>query len=283
MGLYVPSAGDFKWWVSNGASRPAATYGTALTPGTAPTFGSWTQLMSGATVAQDVFGIMINFNSFSTSATTRNVLVDIGVDNAGGTSYRTVIPYLIAGHAAPYTVGSGGQWYYFPLFIKAGSSIAARAMGNVVTAGRCMITVFGQPKRPDSVRVGSRVFSFGEDTTNAIGTAVTLGTTGDGAWAQAGSATPMPLWWWQAGYTCADTTMTAAMIHLDCSAGDATNKKILIQDSPLVTTSAEQISNLPTTVGCVANVAAGQNVYVRGQSSATADSTPTMMAWGLGG
>lgn len=283
MGLYVPSAGDFKWWASNEASRPASAYGTALTPGTAPTFGSWTQLMSGATVAQDVYGILINFNSFATSATTRNVLVDIGIDNAGGTNYRTVIPYLLAGHAAPYNIGSGGQWYYFPLFIPKGSSIAARAMGNVVTAGRCMITVFGQPKRPESVRVGSKVFSFGENTASAIGTAVTLGTTGDGAWTQVGSPTPMPLWWWQTGYTCVDTTMTAAMIHLDCGAGDATNKKILIQDSPLVTTSAEQISNLPKTVGCVANVAAGQNVYVRGQSSATADSTPTMMAWGLGG
>lgn len=282
MGLYVPSAGDFKWWVSNGASRPAAAYGTALTPGAAPTFGSWTQLLTGAQVSDDVYGIMINFNSFSSSATTRNVLADIGVDNAGGTNYRTVIPYLLAGHAAPYNIGSGGQWYYFPLFIPKGSSIAARAMGNAVTAGRCRITVFGQPKRPESVRVGSKVFSFGENTTNATGTAVTLGTTGDGAWVQAGSATTMSLWWWQTGYTAVDTTMTAARIHCDCSAGDATNKKILVQDNPVVVTTAEQISNLPTTVGCVANVAEGSLVYVRGQSSATADSTTTMMAWGLG-
>lgn len=282
MGLFVPSAGDFKWWASNGASRPTAAYGTSFTPGTAPTQGSWTQLLAGASVTDDVYGILICFNSGSTSATTRNVLANIGVDNAGGTNYRTVIPLLLAGHAAPYNVGSGGIWYYFPLFIKAGSSIAVQGAGNVTTALSCYVTVFGQPKRPDSVRVGSKVFSFGATTSNSTGTTVTLGTTNDGAWVQVGSATTMPLWWWQVGYTCIDTTMTLATVHCDIAGGDATNKKILVQDNPVIVTTAEQISNLPVTIGCVANIASGANIYVRGQSSATADSAISMMAWGLG-
>lgn len=284
MGLLVTGGADFKWWVSNGASRPTAAYGTSVTPGTAPTKGAWAQMLSGAQMTQDGWGILICINNFSTSATTRNVHIDIGIDETGGTAYTVHIPDLLGGHAAPYNVGSGGIWYYFPLHIQAGASIAARASGNAVTAGNVLVTVFGQPRRPEMVRKGSKVFAFGATAATATGTAVTLGTTGDGAWAQAGSATTMPLWWWQVGYTCVDTTMTLANIHLDVGAGTTTgNAKLLIQDSPCIITAAEQISNLPVTVGCVANVAAGQNIYVRGQSSATADSSPSMMAWGLGG
>lgn len=283
--LFVPATGgDFKWWASNGASRPAAAYGTAVTPGTGGAFGSWVQLLSGASVTNDVYGVMVCINSFSTSATTRNVLIDIGVDNAGGTSYVTKIPYLMGGHAAPYNVGSGGVWYYFPLYIKAGSSIAARAVGNVATVGYVYLTVLGQPRRPDAVRVGSKVYSFGETVSTATGTTVTPGTTADGTAVQVGSATAIPLWWWQVGYTCVDTTMTLAAVHCDVLAGTTTgNAKILLADSPVIVTAAEQISNLPTTVGCAAAVAAGQNVYVRCQSSATADSAVSMMAYGLGG
>ena len=282
--LVSATGGDFKWWASNGAARPAATYGTAITPGTAPTMGSWTQLLSGAAVVNDVYGVLICINSFSSSATTRNVHIDIGVDNAGGTNYVTKIPYLLGGHAAPYNVGSGGCWYYFPLYIPAGSSIAARGAGNVTTAGYVYITVFGQPRRPDAVRVGSKVYSFGQTTASATGTTVTPGTTADGTAVQVGSATTEPLWWWQVGYTCVDTTMSLATVHCDVLAGTTTgNAKILLADSPVIVTAAEQISNLPTTVGCAAAVATGQNIYVRCQSSATADSAISMMAWGLGG
>lgn len=281
--LFVPGGADFKWWVSNGASRPTTGYGTAVTPGTAPTKGAWAQLLSSAQMAHDGWGILICINSFSGSATTRNVLIDIGIDGAGGTNYSVHVPDLLGGHAAAYTVGSGGIWYYFPLHIPAGASVAARATGNVTTAGRVYVTVLGQPRQPEMVRKGSKVFAFGANTSTATGTAVTLGTTAEGAWTDVGSTT-MPLWWWQVGYTCIDTTMTVANIHLDVGAGTTTgNAKILVADSPCIVTSSEQISNLPITIGCVAAVDSGQNIYVRGQSSAAADTSPSMMAWGLGG
>lgn len=281
--LLVPGGADFKWRASNGASRPTAAYGTSITPGTGGSFGSWVQLLSGANVANDVYGVMVCINSFSTSVTTRNVLIDIGVDNAGGTSYVTKIPYLMGGHASPYNVGSGGNWYYFPLSIPAGSSIAARGVGNVATAGRVYITVFGQPRRPEMVRTGSKVFSFGQTVATATGTTVTPGTTEDGTAVSLG-ATTMPLWWWQVGYTCVDTTMTLAAVHCDVLAGTTTgNAKILIANSLVNVSQAEQISNLPLTMGCVAAVDTGENVYVRCQSSATADSEVSMMAYGMGG
>lgn len=286
MGLFVPHPGsDFKWQLSSyGTTRPAAAFGTTVTPGTAPTMGAWAQLISGASMVNDAYGILININSASTSATTRNCLIDIGIDNAGGTNYVVSIPFLLGGHAAPYNVGSGGCWYYFPLFIPRGSSIAARATGNVTTAIRVFATVYGQPRRPDAVKVGSSVFSFGQTTSTATGTSITLGTTTKGNYVQVGAATTMRLWWWQAGYTCIDTTMTLATIHLDIAAGTSTtNNKLLVGDFFINTSASEQINNTPLTAGRTSNVASGSNIYVRGISSANADSATSVMAYGLGG
>ena len=92
----------------------------------------------------------------------------------------------------------------------------------------------------------------------------------------------MPLWWWQTGMTCVDTTMTLAAIHLDVSAGNSSNKRLLLQDVLSVVTTSEQISNAPLTLGCAADVAEGDLIYGRGQSSTTADTDTSMMAWGLG-
>lgn len=287
--LMVPSAQDFKWWTGNAfGTRPGTTIGTALTPGTAPTMGTWTQLLTAANVAYDVYGVLILINNFSTSATTRNVMVDIGVDSAGGTAYSVKIPTLLGGHASPYYSAGigGGIYYYFPLYIKAGSSIAARAMGNVTTAGNIMITVFGQPKHPDAIRAGTRVFAFGAVTATASGTVMTPGTTAEGAWTQMTPATTMPLWWWQTGFTQIDTTMagtTGGMMHLDVAGGaNATSPKIMLQDIPFFVSTAEQFTNTPLAPYCVDTLASGSNVYGRMQYSIAADTSPSMMAWGLG-
>lgn len=285
MGLYVAAGADFRWQLSSyGTTRPAANFGTTVTPGTAPTMGAWVALLSGASMVNDAYGIMININSASTAATTRNCLIDIGIDNAGGTAYVVSIPFLMGGHATPYNVGSGGCWYYFPLFIPRGSSIAARATGNVTTAIRVLATVYGQPRRPEVVKTGSSVFSFGETTSTATGTSITLGTTVKGNYVRVGAATTMRLWWWQAGYTCIDTTMTLAAIHLDVAGGTTTtNNKVLVQDIYINTSVSEQINNIPLSAGCFSNLAPGSNVYIRGMSSAAADSLPSVIAYGLGG
>lgn len=288
-GLYVPvGGGDFKWQIGNwGTTRPGTTLGTLITANaTANAMGTaWTQLFTGAQVVNDVYGVMICFNgSVSISAATRNMLFDFGVDNTGGTNYSTLIPYLMGGHASPYNVGSGGIWYYFPLYIAKGSSIATRAQASTASSQTYVaMTLYGQPRRPDTVRVGSSVISFGESTATSRGTAITMGTTAKGAYTQMGTAVPRPLWWWQVGYATNDTTMSAQGIHLDVAAGTTTtNNKLLIQDTLITTTAAEQINNLPITSGCLGNVATGSLIYGRGQSSATADTTPNLIIYGLG-
>lgn len=282
--LHVPSANDYKWKLSSQQGvRPAAAYGHTITPGN-NVMGTYVQLISGASLTDDVYFVVVNINSNAVSAAIRDALVDIGVDPAGGTSYTVKIPYLMGSSAAPYNVSHGGQWYGFPLRIQAGSSIAARAQVNNATVGtmRVLVWVYGQPRRPETTRTGTFVRSFGEVTATSRGTLVTPGTTAEGAWTQLGVATTEPMWWWQLGYGTADTTMTAAVQHADLGAGSAAAKKVIMEDQQIIITAAEQISNPPFTLGSQEQVATGDIIYGRLQSSAAADTSVSMMAYGLG-
>lgn len=283
MALFVPHAAQsFEWWTSNNTGRPAAAMGTSITPGN-NTMGSYTQILSGASVAQDVYGIYVMINSNTVSAAARNALVTIGVDPAGGTSYTDTIPTLLGSCAGAATVG--GIWYYFPLWIRAGSSIAAQASVNNATVGtlRVYTQVFGQPTNPEAVKVGTYVDAFGVTTGTSSGTAITSGTTSEGAWTALATSISRSCWWWQIGMGVNDTTMAALVYAADLASGDASNKRVIIQDQLFNSSSAEALSSPPMTVGCEMDVAAGVNVYGRLQCSGTADSSLSMAAYGLGG
>ena len=283
--IFAPQGQDFQWSFSNvTATRPVTTgRGSVITPGTAPTFGAWVEVASAANMTQETYGILLCFNNGATAAAIRNILVNIGVDNAGGTAYEVRIPTLIAGSASTFGLGGGGIWYYFPLYIPAGSSVAVQATGTLTTAFNAYVQFFGQPRRPETLRVGSYVTSFGIDLANARGTAVTLGTTAEGAYTQLGATTTRSHWWWQSCYYAADTTMALQVIFSDLAAGNATVKKILYENQYTSVTAAEQIANMPVFVNAYNNVAVGENIYIRGQTSGTPDTGTGFAAYGLGG
>lgn len=87
--LLIPAAAGFgKIIESHGSTRPAAAFGTSLTALQSPSVGSWTQVIAGASVTDRVYGILINLNSIALSATNKEALIDIGIDEAGGTRHR---------------------------------------------------------------------------------------------------------------------------------------------------------------------------------------------------
>ena len=285
-GLYVPIGQDFKWQITNAPLRPAAGYGTTVTAsGTANTKGAWAQLFSAAAVVNDVYGVLINANNGASSNAIRNRLMDIGVDNAGGTNYRVIVPDLITSNAAPYTSPGGGVWYYFPIYIKSGTSIAARIQSSAGgTTCNAYLTLFGQPRRKDGVRAGSIVYAFGVNTGVSRGTNITLGTTAKSAYTLVGNNnTGRRLWWWQLGYCSNDTSTSNASLHFDLASGPSTTvNKPLIENFFISTTTAEQQNNSPLTIGCTSTVAPGDNLYVRGISSGTPDTTPTAAVYAVG-
>lgn len=280
--LLAPSPNDFAWSLANTTARPAANYGTTVTPAASVNTadGAWAQLFSGGAVTEDVFFISICLNNGATSGATRRIMADIGIDRSGGTSYVTLIPELFAGHASAFT--AGGIWYNFPLYIPAGSRLAIRACGDLGTAFGAYVKLFGKPRAPELCKYGNAICHHGNNALD--GTGITLGTTSKGGWVDLGTPTVQNPWWWQLGYTCRDVSMSAAAIFFDVAVGDATTKNIVIENAVVLTTTSEQIVIPPVTFQCTGKHrwGSGESIYIRGQSSTTADTIPTVKVWSLG-
>lgn len=250
-----------------GTTRPNTANGTSVTPAVG-SYGTAVQL--GSDLTQDAYGILININTNFASAASRNTTVTIGIDESGGTSPTDKITGLLCGGSAAYTRNGGGNWYYFPLFIPGGSSIYAKAQGTVTTAIRVGCVTFSMPSNPSAIRKGSFVETIGITAPN--GTAVTPGTTSEGAWTSIGTTT-LRTWWAQFGFqvNAADTGWNLAAIHVDVAVGTAGTKDIIIVDANFCTDSGEYVGNPPLTAGVEWDIPAGSTIYMRAQSSGTLD------------
>jgi hypothetical protein len=249
-------------------ARPRnTTQGTSVTPNTGSK-GSWAQMIDATT--GDSYGILICVTNNFLSAASRNSVVDIGIDETGGTAYQVKIPDLICGNAGAYN--TGGIWYYFPVYIPAGSRVAVRSRSSVTTAFTVYCQLFQRAYNPSQVRKASFVEAYGIGTT--AGVTITPGTTNDGAWTLIGT-TVNRVWWWQFGVQLGtgDTSHTTAALHVDIAVGDATTKDIVILDAQVVTNLNEYALNPPLSAGVEFPVPAGVNVYARVQSSTTTDTT----------
>lgn len=275
--LFTPPTNEFLWQLQTANVRPAAAMGTAVTPAQ-NSKGSYAELIDGALVTEDVWFIVININSGATSAATRNILIDIGIDPTAGTSYSVIIPDLLGTSAAPYNVNGGGIWYQFPLHIPAGASIAARASVNNATVGTVRVQAFlyGKPKHPELCKKGHVVEALGVVAATSQGTAVTSGTTSEGSWTSLGSPA-RDAWWFQLGMGMDDTTMAANVYHAELGAG--ATQRVIVKDVPIIGTTAEQLCMLPH-FG-VAEVPESETIYGRLQCSGTVDTTLSMIAYAL--
>lgn len=288
MGLWVPSGAlDYSWRVDSvGTTRPAAALGATVTPAQ-NSKGSYAQVFSA--LARDVFFLAININSNNVAAAARDTIVDIGVDPAGGTSYTVLIPDLLGSCASSLgslSASAGvGIWYQFPIWIKSGSTVGARASVNNATVGTLRVRgfAFGSPKRADLVKVGTKCTAYGITAASSAGTAVTSGTTSEGAWTSLGSIAT-PTWWWQLGVGVNDGTMSALSYFADLGVGDASNKFAVIENEAIMTSGSEALCKEGSVPGCMFETpSSGQTVYGRLQCSGTADASLSMAAYGVSG
>lgn len=283
--LYLP-APSYEWRLSSQAGvRPTANYGTAVTPGN-NSKGSWAQVFSAASVVNEVWGVWINILGGQVTTAARDIIVDIGIDPAGGTSYSVHIPDLIGSCASFHSSGinavGGGHSYFFPLFIPAGSSIAARASVNNATVGtvRVWMKIYGKPTYPELTKRGSVCAAFGIVSASSRGTAVTPGGASDGAWVSLGT-TSREYWFWQVGMGVNDSTMSSLHMHGDLSYGDGSTKIMVVEDAMWITDSVEGMANVILPFEGMRQVPNGSELFVRAQCSGTADAAYAMAAWGV--
>ena len=276
--LAVAKSG-FNWSYSLQVA-PSTTPGVAVTPGVGSK-GSYVQLASGANLAQDSYGMILWFCAGNTSTGIRDILADIGVDPAGGTSYAQLngLNNLFVPQAS--NAVDGGRWFWFPLFIKAGSSVGVCGQSNIATTFRCMARFYGQPTYPENIAVGRYTETIGVSGNG--GTPFTCANTGGvGTWTSIGTTT-RPLWYFNlcAGHNVGTTT--AQMYFFDLGFGDGTvaNTVVIIQNlAQFNPGTAEKSGNIP--FGGFWEVPSGSTLYVRGSASGTAETTEAC-AVGVGG
>lgn len=252
----------------------STTYGTLLTGGASDVYGSYAEVLSDATLTEDCYALSILLHASGVSTTARFNLATIGKDETGGTSYSDWISDLACGQRANLSLGA--CYYYFPLYIKAGTSIAAKVRSSTASGGtRCSIIAHGRPKYPETIWCGSKVknFTFG---------AITLGQGSEGAWTAAGQAIDDNYWWWQMGANFNDTTQSTQTQVFDLSAGDASNKKHIFGEFNYGTQTTEQgISSSMLLPLPIRRVTANDTLYIRGQCSGTPDSSCSPRAYGV--
>lgn len=298
---FIPSGGGAAAGVGGGNSwgfrasnvldtRPVSTggtLGTSVTPGN-NTKGSWTQILPA--LAQTTYLLEIGFCLGRVSGQARDILADVGVDPAGGSSYSVLVPDLLCScSAAPNGVLS--VLYYFPIRIASGSTVAVRGSVNNATVGtfRAVLFAYGAPADVSRIRYGSYVRAYGVNQAASCGTPVTPGTTSEGTWTELTAGTGSTIaggdapWFWQMGFGINNNNMAALHYFMDGSVGAAGGDRIVGQEVLVYTDGTEQALYHNRLQGSEYDAAAGLKTFGRLQCSGTADTGISMAMYGLGG
>jgi hypothetical protein len=266
-------------WSYSLQANPSTSPGVSVTPGSGSK-GSYVQLCSAANMAYDCYGILLWVTAGNTTATIRDILLDIGTDPAGGTSYSQVIGINNIFVPQASNAIQGGRWFYFPLFIKAGISVGARGQASNASTFAVTARFFGRPSDPDMCMAGQYSETIGVSGNG--GTPFTCGNTaGEGSWTSLGTTT-RACWWWQlaAGHNVGTTT--AQMYFFDLAYGDGSNKHLIIENLPQINPGSAEASGNPLWPLGYWYVPAGATLYVRGSASGTSE-TNEAVAVGIGG
>lgn len=279
--LYPGSPCGFSFTYDNWGADPSASPGTSITPGASDAEGSWTQVASSSNIAQDVYFVSVALMAGFTGAAAKNHLLDIGVDPAGGTSYTAVVSNFTCGSSATQT---GARSLAFPLFIKAGSSVAVRVQGSNATAGtvRVIAKFYGQPSVPEVLPICTYSETIGA-ITGSLGVSFTPGNGVDGTWVSLGTTTK-PARWVQLGFQINNATMSAHQTYVDLGVGDATNKRVLIR-THMSSSSTEVITEqVAGNLGwCAVSLPSGSELWIRGRNGGAPVTGYNGMALTFGG
>jgi hypothetical protein len=260
---------------------PATTPGVAVTPA-AGSKGNYAVLASSANLLQDVYGMSLWVHSGNTTGTVRDILLDIGIDPAGGTTYAQQggINNIFVPQCALSI--EGGRAFYFPIFIESGSSIGARAQASDTSTVTVVANFYGQPSHPELVQAGSYSETVGVSGNG--GTPLAIGLTGgDTAWTSIGSTT-RDCWHWTLAAGHNVNTTTARVHFVSLAYGSATAPIYIIRNQVhYAPGTAEKSGNfLSPYAASIHPVPSGSALYVKALSSGTSG-TMEAVAVGIGG
>lgn len=269
LSLYSPADG----------TRPvAAAFGTSVTPAQ-NAYGSYAQLLAGASVTEDCYVVEIVVSGVGISAAARDCIVKIGLDRSGGSSYTDTTIDLCCGSASNFGNANpgGGVGFRFYLYVPAGCSVGAAASVNSATLTAIGVTLIlrGRPQKMERQPCGQFIDSYGTTPASSSGTAVTFGTASEGAWTQLGTITRRG-WYLEFGFGINDAVQSNNTYLIDIGVGDASNKLVVIANAPVITSSVEMV-NKPIS-GVFGDFQVNDVIYARGQCGPNAASAAASIA-----
>lgn len=244
------------------------TAGTSITTGAASgTKGTAVQLI--ASTGFDAYWITVIAYAYGNTATDSQGCLDI---LTGAATEHVLIPNLLMGFCGTQALGParGFKRWDFPLYIPAGTRLAAQAAGNrVSTALRVMVFLYGGDGSP-AFRPGSKVVTYG--VTVPVGTTVVPGASGaEGAWTQITASTTedhfalVPSF--QPG---TDTTLNTLAYALDLGVGAATEEEIA-QSYWFDVNSDEAMVGPLNSMPCMQDIPSGTRLVTRVSNSGVND------------
>lgn len=210
--------------------------GTTITSnGSANTKGSWTQL--GSDVSQQCCLMMFGITQQGSNQAV-SFLIDIGVDQSGGTSFEVVVPNILIVYADSTQAWFLEHAYAFPIFLKAGAAVAARCQDSV---GGGDVPVFANLYAGD-LPTATYFEAIGVDEANTTGVEIDPGT-GSGAtlktaWSLLESATSkhlthvMPLQNPTEGQTVTGSDFQPCDLAIETDDPSASTSHIIVGDAP---------------------------------------------------
>lgn len=265
--------------VYTNGDAPSST-GQTLTAGSANVKGLWVQIASSANIAYDVYSLSMMANNGFVSAGIRDILVDIGIDLAGGTSYTVALADMVCGNAQ--YGARGGKPFTFPLFIPAGASVGARMQCSTASYSMEVLARFlGQPSHPELVRAGNYSETIGT-ITNSRGVSLTPGSSdAEGTWTSLGT-TSRPMWWWQIGTQISNAAKSGLTYSYDLGWGDGTNITPIVTNYQTRALTDESEQSFYISAQGDGDVPAGATIYIRASCQGSPDATVNAVAIGIG-
>lgn len=175
MALLIPRQGLCKTQTT--LTSTTTEFGTSVSANASAHTKTTTPVELLASSAFDAFGIVVGLGNVGTAAgTNTRTLVDIMV--GGGGSEIVLIPDLMCGQAGESAGASSGPvYYYFPIYIPAGTRLSARSQ-SVAGSDTVHVSVALLQNQIAGKWYGSRVTAYGPSTATSTGVSHTPSTVG---------------------------------------------------------------------------------------------------------
>jgi hypothetical protein len=262
--LFVPSECCTQIVSNSGIVGTANPWTGVVAGGSANTYGSAVELIASADNLYDSWGIEIIIAQTGASGVSSETAVDI---LGGAATEDVLIDSLLGGFAYAGT----SMRYFFPLYIPAGTRIAAKASSAVASnALRVGVYLYGGGNPP--FRTGGRVTTYGTKANNSSGQTVVPTASGGAASATELSASSShDHAYWTTGFQVLGdgSITTAGWVNVGIGVGAATEERIGTWFYPKATT--EQMAGPIPMMGVFRDIPSGTRLTMLASNSSGND------------